>query len=133
MTTAESGTHDNITSPKEQTRMWNNWKRFLDLELIGMLKSRTPVLTRYLSFTHQYDFCSHQYNNTYCRTMSIDYFRQVKHHCKQYASNHQYYLYTLQCYEHLATLYQHSHDRSIEYYQNSFNYASNSVQTIWKI
>ncbi|CAF1011684.1 unnamed protein product [Rotaria sordida] len=97
MTIAESGTHDTQLTPEEHHRRWENWKCFLDLGLVDMLKYRTPVITGYLSLSHEYDFPSRRYNNTYCRSMAIDYFQK--------------------CYERLATLYQHWDNRSIDYYE----------------
>jgi tetratricopeptide (TPR) repeat protein len=49
--------------------------------------------------------------------MAIDYFHKVEKHCTPYVTNHQYYLYTLQCYEHIAKLYRHWDSRSIDYYE----------------
>ena len=50
--------------------------------------------------------------------MAIDYFQKVEKQCAHpIVSNHQYYLYTLQCYEHLAILYRHWDNRSIDYYE----------------
>ncbi|CAF4088925.1 unnamed protein product [Rotaria sp. Silwood2] len=117
MTIAESGTHEMITTAEEKSRTWKNWKSFLDLGLVDILKYRTPVVTGYLSFNHQYDFSSRRYNNMYCRTMAINYFRKVENQCEPYASNHEYYLYTLQCYERLAELYRDWDNRSIDYYE----------------
>ncbi|CAF1254556.1 unnamed protein product [Rotaria sordida] len=117
MTIAESGTHESMISLEEHNRIWKNWKNFLDLGLIDILKYRTPAITGYLSLSHQYDFPSRRYNNDYCRTMAIDYFRQVENKCTPYVANHQYYLYTLQCYERLADLYGYWNTRSTEYYE----------------
>ncbi|CAF1133552.1 unnamed protein product [Rotaria sordida] len=117
MTIAESGTHESMISLEEHNRIWKNWKSFLDLGLIDILKYRTPAITGYLSLSHQYDFPSRRYNNDYCRTMAIDYFRQVENKCTPYVANHQYYLYILQCYERLADLYGYWNTRSTEYYE----------------
>lgn len=117
MTIAESGTHETITTPEEHNRIWKNWKSFLDLGLNDMLQYRIPVMTGYLSSSHQYGFPSRRYNNNHCRSMAIDYFRKAERHCIPYVANHDYYLYILQCYERLAKLYQHWNTRSIEYYK----------------
>ncbi|CAF1234238.1 unnamed protein product [Rotaria sordida] len=117
MTIAEFGTHEMIITQEEKTRAWKNWENFLDLGLVDILKYRTSVVTGYLSFNHQYDFPSHRYNNNYCRTMTINYFRKVEKQCVPYTSNHEYYLYTLQCYERLAELYRDWNNRFIDYYE----------------
>jgi tetratricopeptide (TPR) repeat protein len=117
MTIAESGTHERTADRKEQVRLWNNWKCFLDLGLVDMLKYRTPAVTGYLSYVHQYDFPSRRYNNSYCRELAIDYFGKVEKLCEPYVSNRQYGLYTLQCYERLAELYQHWNSRATDYYE----------------
>ena len=117
MTIAESGTHEKTATREELTRAWTNWKHFLGLGLVDMLKYRTPAITGYLSFSHQYDFPSRRYNNFLCQKMAIKYFQQVEKLCSQYAFNREYYLYTLQCYERLATLYGYQSSRSIEYYE----------------
>ena len=117
MIIAESGTHQTQLTPEEHNRRWKNWKSFLDLGLVDMLKYRTPVITGYLSLSHQYDCSSRRYDNIYSRTMAIDYFQTVEKQCTPYVTNHDYYLYTLQCYERLAELYRHWDSRSLDYYE----------------
>ncbi|CAF3278113.1 unnamed protein product [Rotaria socialis] len=117
MTIAESGTHEKISNPKEKIRAWENEKKFLDLGLDDILKYRSSALTGYLSLNYQYDFSSRRYNNNYCRTLAINYFRKVEKQCLPYAANQDYYLYTLQCYERLPELYRDRGNQTIDYYE----------------
>ena len=111
MTIAEAGTYE------ANNQKWTDWKRFLDLGICDLLKYSTSAITGYLSFSHEYDFSSRRYNNSYCREQAISYFSQVESYCEPKAKHHNYYLYTLQCYERLAELYQYQLNRAIEYYE----------------
>ncbi|CAF0983899.1 unnamed protein product [Didymodactylos carnosus] len=135
MTIAEAGVLEAKT-PEDQNKVWKNWKSFLNIGLGDVLKYRSSAITGYLSLGHQYTITTRLYNNVCCRDMAIDYFRKVEKECLNYASNRDHYLYTLQCYERLAVLYQDKSDfkRSIDYYEKiiglCLKYSSNDLENI---